>query len=104
MPGRGSLLPTLSSKEALILQMLGRSREMYGLEMVTASEGSLKRGTVYVTLGRMEQKGYITSRVEDETPAMGGLPRRLYMATPFGRNVLSTVTALRKRLIPRMAR
>ena len=32
---------------------------MYGLELVTESEGALKRGTVYVTLGRLEEKGYV---------------------------------------------
>ena len=56
---------TLSAKESLILELLVREREMYGLQLVTTSKRRLKRGTVYVTLGRMEEKGYITSRLED---------------------------------------
>jgi DNA-binding PadR family transcriptional regulator len=101
-PGR--LAPTLSSKEALILGLLSRSKEMYGLELVAASDGGLKRGTIYVTLGRMEKKGYVVSRLEDETPSNGGLPRRLYTATSHGRQVLAALTAAGRRLMPRLAR
>ena len=99
----GGRVPTLSGKEHVILGLLGRSREMYGLELVTESAGALKRGTVYVTLGRMEQKGYITSRAEEESPAQGGLPRRLYRSTPYGRELLAMVTSAR-RLAMRFAR
>jgi DNA-binding PadR family transcriptional regulator len=77
---------------------------MYGLELVAASKGELKRGTVYVTLGRMEQKGYITSRLEDEPPAAGGLPRRLYQPTTFGRQVAGAWAAASRRFMPRFAR
>jgi PadR family transcriptional regulator PadR len=91
-------------KEGLILDLLGRSKGMYGLELVAASEGELKRGTVYVTLGRMEQKGLISSRLADEPPRFGGLPRRLYTATAYGREVHAAGIALRKRLVTRFAR
>ena len=104
MPPAGQLIPTLSSKEALILGLLGRSKEMYGLELVAASNGGLKRGTIYVTLGRMEKKGYVVSRVEDETPANGGLPRRLYAATAHGRQVFTALSAAGRRLTPGFAR
>lgn len=64
------------------MDLLVQGGEMYGLEMVKSSD-ELKRGTVYVTLNRMTEKGFVTSRVmeEDSTP---GLPRRLYRATPQG--------------------
>ena len=104
MPGRSGHLPSLSGKEGLILDVLGRSKGMYGLELVAASGGELKRGTVYVTLARMEEKGFVSSRLEAETPAFGGLPRRLYTATAFGRELLTARIALRKRLVPRVAR
>ena len=97
-------VPTLSGKEHVILELLGRSSEMYGLELVTESAGALKRGTVYVTLGRMEDKGYVTSRAEEDTPAHGGLPRRLYRATPYGRELLAMLTSARRRLAVRFAR
>jgi DNA-binding PadR family transcriptional regulator len=69
---------TLSAKESLILELLVGGGELYGLQVVGASRRRLKRGTVYVTLGRMEEKGYISSRLEDAPADVGGMPRRLY--------------------------
>jgi PadR family transcriptional regulator, regulatory protein PadR len=99
-----SRLPTLPPKEALILELLLRHKEMYGLEMVTASRKRLKRGTVYVTLGRMEEKGFILSRLEPAPPDAGGLPRRVYEATSFGRRVLAAWTRMAHQLTPEFSR
>jgi len=74
--------------------MLARDGESYGLQLVAASKGRLKRGTVYVTLGRMEDKGYVVSRTEEAPDGAGGLPRRLYEATPYGLRVLKAWTTL----------
>jgi PadR family transcriptional regulator PadR len=104
MARRLDRIPTLPPKEALILQLLAREREMYGLELVAASRRRLKRGTVYVTLGRMEKKGYVTSRLEDAPPSAGGLPRRIYEATAFGKRVLSAWDQMAARLIPEFSR
>ena len=95
---------TLSPKETVILQLLVRDDEAYGLELVSASRGRLKRGTVYVTLGRMEEKGYITSRLADAPPEAGGLPRRIYKATALGRQVLEAWSQPAKFLIPAVTR
>ncbi len=97
-------LVTLSGKEMVILDLLVRGQEMYGLEMVAASRRRLKRGTVYVTLGRMEDKGYVTSRLEAESPAGGGPRRRLYQATGLGRRVLALWTDMAARVVPEPAR
>ncbi len=56
---------------------------MYGLEMVKASGGALKRGTVYVTLNRMVEKKLLTSRKEEDK-AHPGLPRPAYRITGLG--------------------
>jgi DNA-binding PadR family transcriptional regulator len=77
---------------------------LYGLELVARSKRRLKRGTIYVTLGRMEDKGYVTSRLEDPPPATGGLPRRLYEPTAFGTRVLAAWTAAAQLLMPEFAR
>ena len=79
-------IPKLSQKEAVILRLLENRGEMYGLEMVQTSP-DLKRGTIYVTLNRMAEKGYVDSRHEKEEGA-AGLPRRLFVSTPLGRRVL----------------
>ena len=97
-------VPTLPPKEALILELLVDHAQLYGLELVARSRGRLKRGTVYVTLGRMEDKGYITSRLKDPPKRTGGLQRRLYEPTAFGRRVLSVWTQVAHRLLPELAR
>jgi len=96
--------PRLSTKEALILDLLAHRGESYGLQLVAASRGRLKRGTVYVTLGRMEDKGYVTARAEDAPDGAGGLPRRMYSATAYGRRVMHAWSALLQHLSPEHAR
>ena len=82
--------PKLSPKEMLTLEMLISNGEMFGLEMVEASEGELKRGTIYVTLQRMSDKGYIESREEPRNLPEIGIPRRKYSATGLGEKVFQT--------------
>ena len=97
-------LPRLSSKERLILELLSAGDVLYGLQMVDQSRGRLKRGTVYVTLGRMETKKLVRSRTEDAPEGAGGLPRRLYEVTPHGLRVLKAWTTLLRHLSPETAR
>ncbi len=94
-------VPKLTSTEAGILELLGRG-EMYGLELVEASGGALKRGSVYVLLGRLEEKGLVEARV-DEDASHPGLPRRLYRVTGAGRRVLSAWWRLVAALTPEHA-
>lgn len=77
-------LPTLSKKERVVLDFLISKGEMYGLEMVKEST-ELKRGTVYVTLSRMAEKGYVESMLKEAEE--GGPARRVYRATGLGRRV-----------------
>lgn len=90
-------LPSMSPTESLVMELL-RGRERYGLELVDASDGTLKRGSVYVTLARMEEKGFVDSRQEDRVQGTSGLPRRQYRATPYGRKVHSAFSTLRDAL------
>jgi DNA-binding PadR family transcriptional regulator len=60
------------------------------------------RGSVYVTLDRLEAKGCLRSTVGDATPERGGRPRRFYEVTRRGlaalRNSLAIVSSMRKGL------
>ncbi len=71
-----------SGKEVAVLELLIARREMYGLEMVHACP-KLSRGTIYVLLNRMEDKGYIKSRHVKEQ-GVSGLPKRVYWVTGLG--------------------
>jgi DNA-binding PadR family transcriptional regulator len=94
------LVPRLSAKERLILELLVSMGPQYGLQLVDRSDGALKRGTVYVTLGRMEEKGYVES--EQEAPVTGaiGLPRRIYRPTGLGERVLRAWRTAARELVP----
>ena len=90
-------LPSMSPTESLVMELL-RGRERYGLELVDASRGTLKRGSVYVILARMEEKGFVDSKQEERSAGTSGLPRRLYRATPYGRKVHGAFAMLRDAL------
>ena len=80
----------LSKTEALILQIMSDNgfKERYGLEILKLSDGKIKRGTIYTTLQRMEDKGFVTSRQEDKPNDVSGIPRRLYELTGTGQRAL----------------
>jgi DNA-binding PadR family transcriptional regulator len=82
-------LPTLTSTERVIIELLEAHDELFGLRLVELSGGRLKRGTVYVTLGRMQDKGYLESRQEPLALGAIGLPRRLYRPTGLAMRILS---------------
>ena len=69
-----------SPTEIAVLELLV-GKEMYGLEMVKASD-RLTRGGIYVTLNRMEDKGLVSSHVANESGPTAG--RRIYRVTGHG--------------------
>ena len=83
----------LSKAEAAVLSLLVNEQEMYGLEMVKKSGGRLKLGTIYVTLNRLEEKGFAVSRKEIE-PTLA-VPRRLYRITGTGAAVYRALSEAR---------
>lgn len=88
-------LATLSEKEMLIIRlMINNKPPIYGLDLVNKSEGTLKPGTVYVTLARMEDKGYISGVTEEPRPGYKGLPRRLYRLEAKGRQAYDITAPL----------
>jgi DNA-binding PadR family transcriptional regulator len=80
----------LSKTEALILQIMSENgfREIYGLELLKLSNGGIKRGTIYTTLQRMEDKGFVVSRQEEKPDNISGIPRRHYEITGIGQRAL----------------
>jgi DNA-binding PadR family transcriptional regulator len=84
-----------SGSEATILRLLiGEPKGMYGLQLVEASDGQLKRGTAYVTLGRMVEKGYLKVEKEVTEANYPGLPRPIYRLTGLGRKALEAVESM----------
>jgi PadR family transcriptional regulator, regulatory protein PadR len=49
---------------------------------------SVSRGAVYITLDRLEKKGYLTSHLADSTAERGGRAKRYYQIKPVGEAAL----------------
>jgi len=89
MTERGSL------GEFEILVLLGTLRagdDAYGVtirrQIAERTGRDISRGAVYVTLERLEQKGYLESRLGGASPRRGGRRKRLYRVRPPGRRAL----------------
>src|SRR5579875_1439478 len=82
-------------EQVILLAVITLAEDAYGRSVLreTQSEGLLNRvvpaGAVYTTLDRLEQKGYLESRLEQGTPERGGRARRFYRLTAQGAAALN---------------
>jgi len=89
----------LTATEAAILRLLiGQPQGLYGLELVKRSNGKLKRGSVYVLLSRLEDKGYVKAKAYPAPEGAGGMPRRKYRIDGAGQKVLQVYEMMTDRL------
>lgn len=66
-------------------------------EIQTRAERHVARGSVYITLDRLEEKGLLTSREISGSAARGHRPKRIFKVTGQGvRAVRSAVAAVTK--------
>jgi DNA-binding PadR family transcriptional regulator len=92
----------LKLEELILLAIAGKS-EIYGLEIATeiakASEDKvqLNYGSLYPYLNRLEKKGYITSRWEEENGRKGAR-RKYYQIAGMGKQSLDEATLIRQKL------
>ena len=79
-------------EQMVLLAILRLGREAFALAIVRELDNeaarAVSRGALYKTLERMEAKGYLTWSTESATPDRGGHPRRLFVVTPVGVEVL----------------
>lgn len=79
----------LGEFEQLVLLALVRLRDnAYGMtirrELEERAERSVSIGSVYATLDRLEEKGFVSSRPGDATPERGGRAKRYFKVTAAG--------------------
>jgi DNA-binding PadR family transcriptional regulator len=53
-----------------------------GEEIQRHTGRAVSRGSIYITLDRLETKGYLRSRLGDPTPERGGRAKRYYALRP----------------------
>src|SRR3954470_10224531 len=51
-------------------------------EILRCTGRDVSRGSIYITLDRLETKGYLKSRLADPTPERGGRAKRYYELRP----------------------
>jgi DNA-binding PadR family transcriptional regulator len=81
--------PLLGEVEQLVLlAVLRLADEAYAVpirDLILREAGiDVSRGTVYVTLERLERKGYVTSWFSDPQAVRGGKARRFFQLKPLG--------------------
>ena len=79
-------------EQMLLLTVMRLEDEAYGVRLMKELESrvgrSVSRGSVYVTLDRLEEKGWIESEHSPPRPERGGRPRRIVRVTREGVAVL----------------
>lgn len=97
--GRVSILGEL---EQMVLMAVLRLDDAYPVsvrnEISERTGVELSRGTIYVTLHRLEQRGLVESTLGDPTPERGGKAKRCFTVTDQGREELRTSRAALKKL------
>ena len=85
----------------VLLALIRLVEDAYGVPISQAIEESTGRdvlvGSVYAALERLEEKGFVSSRVGEPTPERGGRAKRYFRITARGlRQVRETRRALIK--------
>jgi DNA-binding PadR family transcriptional regulator len=87
-------------EQVILVTILRLGTDAYGVpirdEILSCTGREVALGAIYKTLGRLSDKGYLTSRVGAPTPLRGGRRTRRYSVTAAGRRaVRESFTALR---------
>lgn len=101
----------LGELEELILLTVGvLYPEAYAVAVMDEIEKQAKRSmnisAVHAVLTRLEEKGFVTSRMGDPTQERGGRRKRIFLLTAMGKKALEEVNELRNQLynqIPKVA-
>jgi PadR family transcriptional regulator PadR len=98
-------------EQLILFALLRLNDEAYGVSIRAEIEARTGRtvssGAIYTALGRLENRGYVTSRVGEATSSRGGRRRKYYTLEQVGALALhdtySTVREMARGLVPRLA-
>ena len=73
-------------EQVVLLAILRLGDDAYAVsvhnEILRCTGRAVSRGSIYITLDRLETKGYLKSRLADPTPERGGRAKRYYALRP----------------------
>jgi DNA-binding PadR family transcriptional regulator len=95
------LVPPSDFEQMVLLAVLRLGETAYAVpirsEIAKRTHKSPARGAVYITLDRLEEKGYLESWLGNPAAERGGRPRRFYKVKPAGVRALEqSWTSLRR--------
>jgi len=100
--GKGQYLAEFELYVMAAIARLGN--EAYGMTIRREIEDRCGRhvaiGSVYATLARLGEKGYVKFRISDPLPVPGGRSRKYVRLTASGRRALAHSTTMFKRMLP----
>lgn len=81
----------------VLLTLVRLGDEAYGMSVRVTIESLIHRdisiGAIYTTLERLEQKGFVESRLGEATAKRGGRAKKFFSVTGRGRKALKEVRA-----------
>jgi PadR family transcriptional regulator PadR len=79
-------------EQVVLLSVLRLADQAYAVsvrdEILRCTGRDVSRGSVYITLDRLETKGFLRSRLADPTPERGGRAKRYYELRPRAMDAL----------------
>lgn len=99
-------------EQLILFSLLQLGEDAYGVtirELIYERTGrSVSPGAIYTALGRLEERGLVTSRIGEPRPGRAGRPRKHYLLQPQGARALkesyATIQAMAGGLIPRLSK
>ncbi len=89
-------------EELVLLSVLGLGEDAHGgrvrEQLSERANRSVSISTVYVTLMRLEEKGYVHSWKGEPSASRGGKAKRFYELQPAGIEALESTRAVRDRM------
>jgi DNA-binding PadR family transcriptional regulator len=86
-------------EELVLLTVAAQHNEAYGVSIMESLHEKLDRklniSAIHVTLKRMEDKGFVTSRFGGITSDRGGRRKKFYVITALGKSMLDQQYTLR---------
>jgi DNA-binding PadR family transcriptional regulator len=90
------------AEEWVLLAIVALGEDAYGVSIhdrLSAAGMGASLGAIYTSLERLEQKGFVNSRLGETSPSRGGRRKRMFRATPRGRKSLAEAQAARAHLV-----
>ncbi len=98
--GKGDFLGEF--EQVVLLAVARLDGDGYGVsvrrEIARRTGRDVTVGSVYTTLARLEEKGYVTSEEGEPTPRRGGRARKLFRIRPEGARALAAARGMMDRM------